>query len=773
MKSEIVLAPGEKIQTRYIIEQELGAGGMGKVFRALDSLTNTTVAIKILSENGEEHRERFRREYSFFKIAQHPNLLKVYEFFEWNSLLCMVIEFIEGKSMADLLKGPKILSLPEQLSIANKAARAVEILNTGGILHRDIKPDNIMINLKNGVVKLLDLGIGRDLEGNLNTLTIGILGTLPYLSPEQAEENYSEQSDIFSLGVTLYQFFLWDQQSPFYAANDFSVLYKISRYDPPDLYTRIIDQCTKNAQRLSRVEDNAYQELSGLLLQAMQKKPEKRWRNSGEMAAKFAELQKTFLEIEAYRSTVVHPDVLTLTGEIDAGLLKSLHQIQQETKNKSTKKRKKIRKKTGHRSQPRNQNTLNSKLFLALGLVGIAFLILFMNITGENKAKQAGQQQKPENEIAQKKELQLQKAEEYWDKANVYLGRKDYPQAFEYTRQSAELGNVYAMVLLGQLYRRGVGVKENDYKAFEWFQKSAEQGHANGMANMGILYLKGEGVKPNQELAFSWIKKAAERGSPTGMINLGRIYLEKRNFAGAVQWFSRAIALNKSEAMVELGSMYSEGKGVTRNFSKSLDLFQRAAALKDPQGIYNLGIMYEAGHGVQQNYQQAWALFKQAHLLGANYATAKLGEFYYQGKGVKKDYNEAFNYYNIAASCNSPVGMLYTAMMYEQGLGITKNKSRAFDYYRKAADFQIPIAMHKLGIFYAEEKNVTEALKWFHKSTELDYAPSMVHLGRLYEFGAGVKQDRKAAIRLYTKAAELGNAEARTALRILRQLSDN
>ncbi|BBM82102.1 protein kinase domain-containing protein [Candidatus Uabimicrobium amorphum] len=258
---------------RYKIEKMVGKGGVAEVYKALDRKTNNIVAIKRLTATTENARKRFHKEYRFLRAVKHPNLIDVYDYIECNNETYMVLEFVHGKSLAEIITKHKgILSLAEQVAIAANACRGLEVLNAGGIIHRDIKPENIMVNDNTGVVKILDLGIGKNIadQDTSVTTTHGFIGTTAYASPEQGRNQISENSDVFSLGTTLYQFFLWEDYSPFFAQSNYATIYKLINEHPTPLYEKI------HKNRLSLSSDNAYKRISKILRQAMEKDPEKR-----------------------------------------------------------------------------------------------------------------------------------------------------------------------------------------------------------------------------------------------------------------------------------------------------------------------------------------------------------------------------------------------------------------------------------------------------------------------------------------------------------------
>lgn len=278
-RKKVKLYPGYVLGQKYVIEKQIAKGGMGKIYKAKDVLTSETVCVKqiIGYEFNDEKMARFEQEYAFIKNIDHPNIVKMLDFFQEDGEPFLVMEFIEGIALNDYIKkSPRTLSILEQLVLAIQITRAIEVLNLSGILHRDIKPANIIFQDKTNTIKLLDLGLAKSLQTNSHDITVkgDIIGTPEYLSPEQVTGTFAENSDIFSLGVTLYQFFLWSPFSPFKERkNIVSIMKNVVEMKLPELqtYKDIFPSC-KNALALSRfiadcLEKNQNQEFKTHLLQ--------------------------------------------------------------------------------------------------------------------------------------------------------------------------------------------------------------------------------------------------------------------------------------------------------------------------------------------------------------------------------------------------------------------------------------------------------------------------------------------------------------------------
>jgi eukaryotic-like serine/threonine-protein kinase len=258
---------------RYRVIGLLGTGGMARVYRARDELLGREVALKVLSERLSSDRsfvERFRREAQNAAGLNHPNIVALYDYGDKDNRYFIVMELIEGRSLSEVLDEDGALMPERAAEIARDTALGLGRAHEAGIVHRDIKPHNIMIT-NNGQTKVTDFGIARALGGDAEatmTQTGMVIGTAAYLSPEQAQGNpVDARSDVYSLGCVLHEALTGD--APFSGDTPLSIAYKHVRENP---------------ERASEVNSDVPEALDAIVMKAMSKNPDNRYADANEMA---------------------------------------------------------------------------------------------------------------------------------------------------------------------------------------------------------------------------------------------------------------------------------------------------------------------------------------------------------------------------------------------------------------------------------------------------------------------------------------------------------
>ncbi|MCH7962345.1 MAG: protein kinase [Bacteroidetes bacterium] len=251
----------------YKIVDKLGEGGMGVVYKAKDTKLKREVAIKLLPRfisSNKEERQRFEIEAQAAASLNHPNIATIHSIEEVDDQLFIVMEYIDGRELKDRINSDPI-STDEVINIANKIAEGLEAAHKKGIIHRDIKSSNIMIT-NEGKVKIMDFGLAKIGDGGLLTKVGSTLGTIAYISPEQAKgEEIDNRTDIWSFGVVLYE--MLTGELPFRGDYDQAILYSVLNEEPKFLkkfdILPSIQRVIKKALKKDR--DRRYRQISELI----------------------------------------------------------------------------------------------------------------------------------------------------------------------------------------------------------------------------------------------------------------------------------------------------------------------------------------------------------------------------------------------------------------------------------------------------------------------------------------------------------------------------
>ena len=268
---------GQLLDDRYEILEVIGTGGMAIVYKALDHRLNRQVAIKILKDEfsgDDEFRRRFRAEGEAVAMLSHPNIVQVYDVSSSDDANYLVMELIDGISLKQYMEVKGVLNWKETLHFAMQIAKGLEHAHSRGIVHRDIKPHNIMV-LKDGSVKVMDFGIARVMSKS-NTLTKEALGSVHYISPEQAKGGYTDsRSDIYSLSVVMYE--MMTGRPPFDGESPVAVA---------------IQHINGGAPKPSSLNPNIPVGLEQIILKGMALEPKDRYSSATEMLQDMEEFRK-------------------------------------------------------------------------------------------------------------------------------------------------------------------------------------------------------------------------------------------------------------------------------------------------------------------------------------------------------------------------------------------------------------------------------------------------------------------------------------------------
>lgn len=270
---------GKRLDGRYLIGNLIGVGGMANVYRGKDVKTGNPVAVKILKEeflDNEELVRRFKNESKAISILDHPNIVKVYDVSVTDRLQYIVMEFVDGITLKEYLKqrgGP--LTWKETVHFATQVLSALQHAHSKGIIHRDVKPQNIML-LADGSIKMMDFGIARLSRAQSQTVSDKAIGSVHYISPEQAKGDRTDaRTDIYSVGIMLYE--MLSGKLPF---------------DGDGAVSIAIMQIADQAKPLAEAAPNVPEGLCQITTKAMEKEPAKRYQSAQDMLMAIEEFKR-------------------------------------------------------------------------------------------------------------------------------------------------------------------------------------------------------------------------------------------------------------------------------------------------------------------------------------------------------------------------------------------------------------------------------------------------------------------------------------------------
>lgn len=305
---------GMIVGDRYEILEKIGTGGMSDVYKAKDHKLNRAVAVKVLKQEFSENANfvsKFRIEAQAAAGLMHPNIVNVYDVGEENGIYFIVMELVEGITLKKYIEKKARLSVKEAISIAIQVSMGIEAAHNNHIIHRDIKPQNIIIS-KEGKVKVTDFGIAK--AATSNTITSNVMGSVHYTSPEQARGGYSdEKSDIYSLGVTMFE--MLTGRVPFNGETTVAIAIK-----------HIQEEMPSPREYVSEIPISVEQ----IVFKCCQKSPDRRYQSMGEL---IADLKKSLMNPDEDFVKVADPEEEASTKMISD---KDMAQIKKQSEKRDT-----------------------------------------------------------------------------------------------------------------------------------------------------------------------------------------------------------------------------------------------------------------------------------------------------------------------------------------------------------------------------------------------------------------------------------------------------
>ena len=269
---------GKKLDGRYELLELIGVGGMADIYKAKDITEDRTVAVKIMKNEfigSEDFIRRFRNESKAIALLSHPNIVKIYDVGFTEKLQFIVMEYIDGITLTDYIAKHGVLKWKDVVHFTMQILKALQHAHDRGIVHRDIKPQNVML-LEDGTIKVMDFGIARFNRETDKTMSEKAIGSVHYISPEQAKGDVTdERSDIYSIGVMMYE--MLTGKKPFDGESPVSIA---------------LMHMQSQAKKMSEINNSIPEGLEEITEKAMQKEPSKRYQTAGEMVKDIEEFKR-------------------------------------------------------------------------------------------------------------------------------------------------------------------------------------------------------------------------------------------------------------------------------------------------------------------------------------------------------------------------------------------------------------------------------------------------------------------------------------------------
>ena len=672
----------QKMFAHYSIQGELGRGGMGVVYKAYDTKLKRSIALKIMHTNSEHDTKRFMTECSAMAQLKHPNIIQLYEFGE-SPRPYFTMEYIEGYTLAYLIK-EKAIKRISLIDLLINVCDALAHAHKHRIIHRDIKPSNIMIT-KKGEPKVMDFGLAKKSDGDEQGLskTGDVLGTILYMSPEQLNGKPTYQSDIYSIGATMYEALTY--RNIHQGESYHSVFLQILQKDP-------IPPRHLNSEISPYIE--------AVCLKCIAKKAPKRYKNCKELVrdlknlkAKKPIIAKKYTKWDsianfASRNKILCSSVLTIFLVTLVALLITTNALyhartQQQFAEKASKEKQIVNDKLQQandslKERNRDLKMLNKAMIEftqkikrspyngllrekeMLRSLEVAFAksvtlrtaeeyrllrgLILANSTNKKHTNQAIKDY--DAIIAKSKDFKV-----YNDRGSAYLKKKQYDKALQDFNTAISLNTRNAT-----LYRN----RSDVYTAMKMYPQALKDlkkalelmpNHADIHLQIGRIHQsRGDTIKA--ALSYKAAFKLAPNNAET-FWHMGNLYKESKKYAHAVQSYNKAIQFNPnhSKAYSDRGTLYDMGK----NYQQALADYNKAISLDSQytNAYMNRGALFRKTNRDEEAIRD----YNTAISIDSNLDAAYVGRGNVYAK--KKRYNKALKDYAKAISLNNKNSLAY------------------------------------------------------------------------------------------------------------------
>jgi eukaryotic-like serine/threonine-protein kinase len=769
----VQVSPGTQIGP-YLVLEEVARGGQGVLLKAKHVERDLIVALKLLLEHDPDARARFTEEARTLAHLRHPSLLRVIDLGELpNGFAFMAIEFVSGQTLQGWVRSAGPPPLERLIEVLESLAESLHYCHEAGVVHRDVKPQNVMLDSE-GRVRLVDFGLVKRDRLRLawstqdrQTLTQQgeVLGTPAYMPPEQISAEVGEvdrRSDVYALGGVLY--YLLTGSAPFGGSSAIQVLFKVVEEPPAN-------------PKLLAPEAPAH--LVELCLRSLSKSPAERPQSAAEFAQGLRP-QAT----GSSRTAFVASGALLLVLALGVGaLLAARASTPLEAEQSSRVSPRPSSSQTPTSPEPGQAayeqgealRETDPKAALSHYLRG-ASLGHARSMWRSARGIQRGSSGAPDAERAlgwYRKAAEAGVPEAMTDLGIFYANRKDYVAAMEWSRRAVEVGSARAARRVGALYAGGLGVAPDHAEAARWWRRAIEGGDVQACLELGHAYRSGVGVQSNEQEARRLYIRAAKGGNAEANFLCGSFSQREGKFELAVSYYEGAAKKDNLSALIALASLHSTGRGIERSTRSAERLLLRAQPLAKTEEDRDRVLAHLDMLRSDEAALKAHRAKAEAGQVESMRVVARVHAHRCEG-------DEAQRWYLRAIERGDALAMAELARLAQKGVGgVAKDPARALELYRRAAKAGEGSAMLALSDAWrlgqlGLDKNQARALEWLDRGRLAGDAPCTYALAQAHLRGFGVAQDNPKGMRLLRAAIDLGSSGAMNELGVqLRRQDDH
>ncbi|KAF9272024.1 hypothetical protein BGZ68_002813, partial [Mortierella alpina] len=695
--------------------KKIGSGAQAEIFKAQCGLDDVVVKRFL-----DMTHSSTKQEVEILKQLTHKHIVQFY--YVHHDML--VMEYVEGGSLANAIVGRTLQSWEVKTRIAKDISLGLAYLHCQGIIHCDIKSSNILLT-EHKEARICDFGLA------MRTGDRGGGGTLQWMAPELLwnPPQYTEKSDVYALGMVI-----WEMASgstrPYREHTPDGVVYCIlngilEEYsdDTPKAYSACIQMCWSLTSEGRPAAVNILPDIEQSPNQ--QDEPEQQQRGVIETDDKVHYLKA----LKQYFKTSKSPgfmDILKNNGMLLDN--KMMDWFDGSTGGHGSAKAMLQMGTMYYHSASRGVEQdygAAMEWYLAASEAGVAAAML--------KLSQMYQHGRGVERDANKELWWYCKAEEAVNMHGKHNHRiihhenaisEHHGRTMEWFRNTAAVGPATDKLDIGYMYISGEHLEQDDGKAMEWFLKATHDGNATAMYYIGIMYIVGRGVEQDFGKAMEWLLKAGNAGNVDAMQCIGVMYNTGRgveqDYGKAMEWLLRAGDAGHVDAMQNIGVLYNTGRGVEQDYGKAMEWCLKASDAGNVDAMQNIGVMYNTGQGVEQDYGKAMEWFLKASDAGNVDAMQNIGVMYNTGQGVEKDYGKAMEWFFKASDAGNAAAKFSIGFMFYSGEVVEPDYSMALDWYLEASDAGNVDAMFYIGNMYEKglevEQDYGKAREWYLKS---------------------------------------------------------